>query len=230
MVIMTNVSRALLVDDNGDLFETLKRSLSSSGMDCAVVSTRELAIEASRLSDCDILYVTIDGNDSYAAMRKAIDTLALKPATPVIAIMSREALARAESLKGIDDFVTEPWDAAELLARSVRALRGRRPTEGCEMIVRGDLTINVTECEVRLAGSPVELTYREYELLRFLARNPGRVYSRDVLLNKVWGYDYFGGDRTVDVHIRRLRSKIEDDGHTFIDTVRNVGYRFRKDL
>ena len=76
----------------------------------------------------------------------------------------------------------------------------------------------------------IPLTYKEYGLLRLLVGSPGRVFERDTILNKVWGYDYFGGDRTVDVHIRRLRSKIEDHRHTFIDTIRNMGYRFKKDL
>ena len=71
------------------------------------------------------------------------------------------------------------------------------------------------------------LTFREYELLKFLAGNRGRVFTREALLNKVWGYDYYGGDRTVDVHIRRLRSKTEDSNHAFIETVRNIGYRFK---
>jgi len=83
-------------------------------------------------------------------------------------------------------------------------------------------------CEVTVDGRLVTLTFKEYELLRFLASNRGRVFTRDVLLNEVWGYDYYGGDRTVDVHIRRLRSKIEDSTHIFIETVRNIGYRFRK--
>ena len=74
----------------------------------------------------------------------------------------------------------------------------------------------------------IELTFKEYELLLYLAGNKGRVFTRESLLNKVWGYDLFGGDRTVDVHIRRLRSKIEDPEHTFIETVRNIGYRFKK--
>lgn len=73
----------------------------------------------------------------------------------------------------------------------------------------------------------MDLTYKEYELLRFLASRPGRVFTREALLSQVWGYDYFGGSRTVDVHIRRLRAKIEDASHSFIDTVRGVGYRFR---
>jgi DNA-binding response OmpR family regulator len=80
---------------------------------------------------------------------------------------------------------------------------------------------------VHIAGRPVELTFKEYELLRFLAVNRDRVFSREALLNNVWGYDFYGGARTVDVHIRRLRSKIEEGHLTFIETVRNVGYRFR---
>jgi two-component system alkaline phosphatase synthesis response regulator PhoP len=74
------------------------------------------------------------------------------------------------------------------------------------------------------------LTFREYQLLKFLASNKGKVFTREALLNKVWGWDYYGGDRTVDVHIRRLRSKIEDPTHTFIETVRNIGYRLRENL
>ena len=77
-----------------------------------------------------------------------------------------------------------------------------------------------------VGGSPVELTFKEYELLRFLATQPDRVFTREALLDKVWGYDFYGGARTVDVHIRRLRSKLEIGGHTFIETVRSVGYRF----
>jgi len=88
--------------------------------------------------------------------------------------------------------------------------------------------INRAKCEVTLAGRVLMLTFMEYELLKFLASNKGRVFTREVLLNKVWGYDYYGGDRTVDVHIRRLRSKIEDLTHTFIETVRNIGYKFRE--
>ena len=98
------------------------------------------------------------------------------------------------------------------------------------MIRAGDLVIDLANCEVRVEGKIVELTFKEYELLKFLAKDRGRVFTREALLNKVWGYDYFGGDRTVDVHVRRLRSKIELSGQTFIETVRNIGYRFKKDI
>jgi len=100
------------------------------------------------------------------------------------------------------------------------------PTDSEDMIKAGDLIIDVSRYEVTLSGSKLELTFKEYELLKFLASNKGRVYSRDQLLDKIWGYDYYGGTRTVDVHIRRLRSKIEDRRHAFIETVRNIGYKF----
>ena len=94
-------------------------------------------------------------------------------------------------------------------------------------IVVGDLVIDLERYEVRLEGKRVLFTYKEYQLLVLLASNAGKVYTRDGLLSQVWGYDYFGGTRTVDVHIRRLRSKIEVTGHSFIETIWNVGYRFR---
>ena len=95
------------------------------------------------------------------------------------------------------------------------------------MIKCGGLIIDLARCEVTVSGVTVELTFKEYELLKFLASNKGRVFTREALLNKVWGYDYYGGDRTVDVHIRRLRSKIEVSDYSFIETVRNIGYRFK---
>jgi len=91
----------------------------------------------------------------------------------------------------------------------------------------GDLVMDLANYTVHISGRPVELTYKEYELLRFLATNRGRVFTRETLLSKVWGYDFYGGARTVDVHVRRLRAKIEDRHTPFIETVRNVGYRFR---
>jgi two-component system alkaline phosphatase synthesis response regulator PhoP len=100
--------------------------------------------------------------------------------------------------------------------------------ESEDVIRCGDLVIDSAKCEVSLSGKPIILTFKEYQLLKFLASNKEKVFTREALLNKVWGWDYYGGDRTVDVHIRRLRSKIEDINHSFIETIRNIGYRFRK--
>ena len=127
-----------------------------------------------------------------------------------------------------NDFILHPYDTAELKLRLKRILHNDNNTDS-ETFRSGDLVIDLERCEVSLAGKVVILTFREYELLKFLANNRGRTFSRDALLDKVWGYDYFGGDRTVDVHIRRLRSKIEDTDQSYIETVRNIGYRFRKD-
>lgn len=147
--------------------------------------------------------------------------------SPLLAVIPPDLVERISSYPALDDFVVAGVGSAELQAR-VQRLISLHPDSG-EVLRRGDLAINTSTCEVSLGGRLIELTFKEYSLLKFLATNPGRVHTRDILLNKVWGYDYYGGDRTVDVHVRRLRSKIEDASHTFIDTVRNMGYRFRKD-
>jgi DNA-binding response OmpR family regulator len=145
---------------------------------------------------------------------------------PVIALIDRQIIDRPDiSLEAIDDFVIEPGDVSEIALRIKRLLDRTGSIESGEVIRCGD----PAKYEVYIGGRRIELTFKEYELLRFLASHPGRVYTRDALLNKVWGYDYFGGDRTVDVHIRRLRSKIEGLGRTYIETVRNIGYRFNSD-
>lgn len=148
---------------------------------------------------------------------------------PLIALLTNEQLEHYDFSIGIDDFQIAPLRAQELVVRVQQALwrAGKIPREDDEVLRCGDLVIDTTRYEVYVAGRPMELTFKEYELLRFLATNQDKVFTREVLLNRVWGYDYFGGARTVDVHIRRLRSKIEDRDHLFIETVRNVGYRFR---
>ncbi|MBI2165675.1 MAG: response regulator transcription factor [Chloroflexi bacterium] len=147
---------------------------------------------------------------------------------PVLALLAEGLLDDEECHLKASDFLLEPLRPQELLTRISRLLRQRQVDGGAENLVRaGDLVINPEQYTVTLGGRPVLLTYKEYELLRLLASNPGKAYTRESLLNHVWGYDYFGGTRTVDVHIRRLREKIEDAHHSFIETVWNVGYRFK---
>jgi two-component system alkaline phosphatase synthesis response regulator PhoP len=147
----------------------------------------------------------------------------------VVGIVRREELAGLDPDLPLDDFVAYPTTAEELIARVRRAVRRRDGEDDPNVLRRGDLTIDHGSYKVYIGSQPVELTYKEYELLRFLALNEGKVCTRETLLSRVWGYDFYGGARTVDVHIRRLRSKIEDRHHTLIETVRNVGYRFRAD-
>lgn len=145
---------------------------------------------------------------------------------PVIAVLSREHVKANAPPPNVDDFIVQPFPLAELLMR-LNQVTLRSGGASSNKIVVGNLMIDLERYEVRLEEKRVLLTYKEYQLLVLLASNAGKVYTRDGLLSQVWGYDYFGGTRTVDVHIRRVRSKIEVSGHSFIETIWNVGYRFR---
>ena len=134
----------------------------------------------------------------------------------------RDALA---ALVRDDDFVLVPIDEAELRVRLSRLIFDRTGQGDGHVIRHGGLVIDLERYKVTVDEEVVDLTYKEYELLRFLSSNPGKPFTREALLNQVWGYDYYGGSRTVDVHIRRIRAKIEQR-EQYIDTVRNVGYRF----
>ena len=126
------------------------------------------------------------------------------------------------------DFCLPPHDVSEIFLRLINAI-GKSGQENRELIKIGPLIINQESYEVTLEGKKIDLTFKEYELLKYLAAKPGRVFSRESLLHSVWEYDYYGGTRTVDVHVRRLRSKINDIRYNFIETVWNVGYRFKVD-
>ncbi len=125
-----------------------------------------------------------------------------------------------------DDFCLTPFQPRELESRLAHLFwkrgRGARP----EVIQYGELALNIETYQAVIHGRPLDLTYMEYELLKFLASHPGKVFNRETLLSRVWGYDYFGGARTVDVHVRRLRSKLGEEHAGLIQTVRSVGYSF----
>jgi DNA-binding response OmpR family regulator len=143
----------------------------------------------------------------------------------VIAAVAADLVPRISSDLPVDDFVVLPATLPELARRIERVLWRKHGIDSENVVRCGALTIDLANYRVIVDGEPLVLTFKEYELLRFLAMNAGRVFTREQLLNRVWGYDYFGGARTVDVHIRRIRAKIEVHGHAFIETVRNVGYR-----
>ena len=144
-----------------------------------------------------------------------------------LVLLRPDQLARYDFTWAVDDFITVPASPQELSLRIRQALWRRSSIDTQNLLKCGELAIDLANYKVFISGRPVSLTFKEYELLRFLATNRDKVFTREALLNRVWGYDFYGGARTVDVHIRRLRSKIETHGHTFIETVRNVGYRFR---
>ncbi len=174
--------------------------------------------------------VILEVADSFPTPKSLnlITRLKKKTALPVLAIADNDNMDSLLTLNKIDDFIILPYQKDELILRIKRLLQKVKNIESSDILKCDGLTIDLVKYEVTLENRVIELTFKEYELLLYLASNKGRVFTREALLNKVWGFDYFGGDRTVDVHIRRLRSKIEDSEHTFIDTVRNIGYRFKK--
>jgi DNA-binding response OmpR family regulator len=147
---------------------------------------------------------------------------------PVVALVSDHDVESLDTALDVDDFLVGPPSIAELLVRCRRVLNRIESHDGPEVIRVGDLVINPANYEVSVKGRRVNLRFKEYELLLLMATSPGRVYTRETILNRVWGYDYLGGTRTVDVHIRRLRSKVEDADQRFIETVWNLGYRFKE--
>lgn len=145
---------------------------------------------------------------------------------PVLLVVDRTLTADLDGAEGFDDFVLTPVDQTELRIRLGRLGVGEAPESDDPILRFHDLELNTATYQATIAGSPKNLTYMEYELLRFLVEHPNRVWSREQILSKVWGYDYFGGSRTVDVHVRRLRAKLGEERASWITTVRSVGYRF----
>ena len=144
---------------------------------------------------------------------------------PVLAVVTEGGWAAVTADWGADDVILHTAGPGEVDAR-LRLAIGRRAPAASGEIRAGDLMIDEATYSVRLRGHALDLTFKEFELLKFLAQQPGRVFTRSQLLQEVWGYDYFGGTRTVDVHVRRLRAKLGAEHEAMIGTVRNVGYRF----
>jgi DNA-binding response OmpR family regulator len=145
---------------------------------------------------------------------------------PVMIVASRAQVSLLDGPDRYDDFVLTPLDREELRIRLLRLARSGDTAPETEFVRFKDLELNPATYQARLGKHHLDLTFMEYELLRFFAGNPGRVWSREQLLSRVWGYDYFGGARTVDVHVRRLRAKLGEERASWITTVRSVGYRF----
>ena len=145
--------------------------------------------------------------------------------TPLVVILSEGGLAAMNHEWGSSDIILHSAGPAEIEVRIRLAIANYRAEKEVGNINASGVIIDESSYSAKVHGKPLDLTYKEFELLKFLAQHPGRVFSRDQLLSEVWGYDYFGGSRTVDVHIRRLRAKL-GDLESLISTVRNVGYRF----
>ena len=168
-----------------------------------------------------------DPGGAFALCRSLRQTdIPLEPLLVVVDAAQLDELELREDM--FDDFVVSPFRPGELEARLkhlfFRTGTGTRP----ELIEYGPLMLNLETYQAVITGKPLDLTYMEYELLKFLATHPGKVFTREMLLSRVWGYEYYGGARTVDVHVRRLRAQLGEEHANLIQTVRSVGYRFGK--
>ncbi len=180
------------------------------------------------VSDVDLLLVDATG-DLAAASHLCRAAAAGDQDAPVVVVVDDAALAALKATWGFDDWLlprAQPAEVETRLRLAVERARGRRRGHTATV---GELSIDEDTYVVRLRGRPLDLTYREFELLKYLAGNPGRVFTRGQLLQEVWGYDYYGGTRTVDVHIRRLRAKLGPEHEQLIGTVRGVGYKLQSE-
>jgi DNA-binding response OmpR family regulator len=221
------MSSILIVAKDNTSVLKIKAELLDSSFSCSMSIYSEKLIERVIREVPELIVLDLKGTSGLIAMRELTDGNKIPRKIPIIAIISSDLLNNPAAFQGATDFIISPYAPGELVLRVKRLIRKSNRED--EILICDDLIIDLLNCEVRVGGKVVELTFKEYELLKFLAKDRGRVFTRETLLNKVWGYDYFGGDRTVDVHIRRLRSKIEIGDKSFIETVRNIGYRFKKD-
>jgi DNA-binding response OmpR family regulator len=189
-----------------------------------------LPLDASALVDRPLGdAILLDARRDLAAARGFTRVLAAVGITvPTIGVLTEGGLIAISAEWTVDDIILDTAGPAELDARLRLAVdrRSAQAEQLPEHVDIGDLTIDETTYTARLCGNALDLTYKEFELLKFLAQHPGRVFTRSHLVQEVWGYDYFGGTRTVDVHVRRLRAKLGPEHEAMIGTVRNVGYKF----
>ncbi len=224
--------RVLVVDDEPHIVELVRYNLQQEGFAVSVAFNGREAltkVDSDRpdLVILDLMLPEIDGIEVCRQIRA-------RSRVPILMLTARDReLDRVVGLEmGADDYVTKPFSPRELVAR-VRAILRRTgtgaPLPEAEPLQSDGLVLHPGTHEVWLRGRPVDLTAKEFELLKLLMRHPNRVFTRDFLLEHIWGYDYFGSTRTVDMHISRLREKIEDDpaAPTYIQTVRGVGYKFK---
>lgn len=222
----------LVVDDEEPIQELLTFNLEKEGYQVITADDGPQALKTieEKHPDLVVLDIMLPGMNGLEVCTQ----LRMNPKfsdLPVIMLTAKgEEIDKVLGLEiGADDYITKPFSPRELLARIHARLRRMKPVEGGNELLRGDLRIDLERFSVSIRGEYVELTPKEFELLRVLAAHPGKVYSRDELLERVWGYEYAGDTRTVDVHVRHLRQKVEKDPSNpeYIETLRGIGYRLK---
>ncbi len=223
--------KILVVDDEENIRLLLKYNLETSGYHVILGrnggEALDLAMrEKPNLILLDLMLPDLDGMEVCRRLKNEAETTGI----PVIMLTARsEEIDKVLGLEiGADDYITKPFSIREMMARINAILRRSTSFTGgkSDLMVFGELTIDKKNYKAFLRGEPLALTLKEFELLSYLANHQGQVMKRDLILEQIWGYEYFGETRTVDVHIRHLREKLEDNSKRYIETVRGVGYRF----
>ena len=230
---MVRASKILIVEDEKPIADILEYNLGKEGYEVRAVYTGDDAVSAAKefLPDLILLDIMLPGIDGFSVCRQVRQHMDC----PIIMLTAKDAeIDKVLGLElGADDYVTKPFSSRELLARIKAQLRGRtlgaKEKQAASQAGESSLEIDRDFFTVKRRGKVIDLTQREFELLDFLASNPGKIFSREELLKKVWGYDYFGDVRTVDVTIRRLRVKIEETpgNPQYILSRRGLGYYFK---
>ena len=229
---MSAKQRILIVDDDESIAELISLYLTKECFETRMVHNGEDALAAfeSFSPDLILLDIMLPGIDGYQVCRE----IRASSATPIIMLSAKgETFDKVLGLElGADDYIIKPFDSKELVARVKAVLRRtfvappKEETPQLKMVSYEDLTVNLTNYSVTYMGRPIDMPPKELELLYFLTTSPNQVFTREQLLDQVWGYDYFGDARTVDVHIKRLREKIKDHDKWRLCTVWGIGYKF----
>ncbi|MBQ1490950.1 MAG: response regulator transcription factor [Blautia sp.] len=228
---MNSKLKVLICDDDPVVTDLISMYMTSEGYDTRIVTNGKdcLTVYPSFQPDLIMLDLMLPGPDGFQILREIRNTSPI----PIIMLSSKgEAFEKVLALElGADDYIIKPFDAKELLARTRAVLRRHQSPpaltgEGDQSVSYPDLIINMTNYTVLFQGKPVDLPPREIELLFFLATSPNQVFTREQLLNHIWGYDYIGDSRTVDVHIKRIREKLYSNAYWALTTVWGIGYKF----
>lgn len=222
------VGTVLIIGDQNKQGQELRDALKKdTTFAVRLVSANGLSMSDLAEKEPDVLVLNPKSN--YSEAMEIYYTLKKEPQlqdAPIVLLIDESEMKSVDLPSGIQEVLYRPLRLSESVFRIRHLFKRHHKIDQKNLIQRGKLTIDVSKYEVRIGDRKIDLTFTEFELLKFLCSHPGTVFTREVLLNKVWGYEYYGGTRTVDVHIRRLRSKIESRGVLFVETVRNIGYKF----
>lgn len=219
--------RVLFVTDDWPNKKALRGALFERGFSATPAESKDVFKDDFVPAKADVLVVDLERCATESSkLCHALRRDRIFKDLPLVLLVTEEQLGRLDFGWGIEDYLTLPVSGKRLAERLNFLMWKLHRVSPANGFSHGGLVIDFERYEVHVKGEPTDLTYKEFELLKFLVTHPGKVFTREVLLDKVWGYDYYGGTRTVDVHIRRLRSKIEVGGAAYIETIRNVGYKF----